>query len=181
MFDTMTLTKLVGGLCGMFLVFLLGKWVAETVYHVGPDGHGGGHGDDHAVMQAYTIDTGEDESHGGDAVEEMVPFADLYAVADAGKGEGEFKACRSCHKVEDGANGTGPHLFGIVGRAVGGVDGYNYSGNLVKVASTWGVEELNLFLENPKGYAPGTKMSYKGMKDPEDRANLIKWLDSLGG
>ncbi len=178
MFDTMTMTKIVGGVCGMFLVFLLGKWAAETIYHVGPAG--GGHGEDHAALQAYTIDTGASDSH-GDEEEDAVPFADLYAVADAGKGEGEFKACRSCHKIEDGKNGTGPHLFGIVGRAVGVVDGFNYSGNLVKVVQSWGPEELDAFLENPKGYAPGTKMSFKGMKDPEDRANLIKWLDSLDG
>ena len=52
MFDTMTLTKIVGGFCGMLLVFLMGNWVAETVYHVGADGHGDGHGE---VKQAYTI------------------------------------------------------------------------------------------------------------------------------
>lgn len=179
MFDTMTATKIVAGICGTFLIFLLGKWVAEGTYHVGASGHGDdGHGGHGKVVQAYTIDTGEEDDDGGEP-EVEIAFADVYATADAAKGEGEWKACRSCHKVEDGANGTGPHLYGVVGRAVGGVDGYGYSGNLVKVAQTWGPEELNAFLENPRAYAPGTKMSYNGMRDIEDRANLIAWLDSL--
>ena len=177
MLDTMTATKIMGALCGTFLVFLLGKWVAEEMYHVG--GHGG-HGDDHGPKQAYIIEV-EDESTGDDVAEEVVPFAEIYAAADASKGESAFKACRSCHKVDDGANGTGPHLYGLVGRAVGAVDGYSYSGNLVKVAETWGPEELNAFLESPKSYAPGTKMAYNGMRKVEDRANLIAWLDSLDG
>jgi len=178
MFDTMTLTKITGGLCGMFLVFLLGNWAAETIYHVGSDGHGDGHGD--APAQAYIIDTGDD-GHGddnGDA-EPEVPFAEVLAAADVAAGEKEFKACKSCHKIEDGKNGTGPHLYGIVGRATASVDGFGYSGKLIAVTPTWDAEALNAFLENPKGYAPGTKMSYKGMKDVEDRANLIAWLDSL--
>ncbi|MDJ0826477.1 MAG: cytochrome c family protein [Rhodobacter sp.] len=175
MFDTMTLTKIVGGFCGMFLVFLLGGWVAETVYHGGE----GGHGDDH--HQAYTIDTGEDDGHGEEVAEEVLDFATVFAAADAGKGEGLFRACRACHKLDDGANGTGPHLYAVVGRSVGSVDGFNYSGNLVKVADTWGLDELNGFLEDPKGYAPGTKMAYKGMDDIEDRANLIAYLESIGG
>ncbi|MEL7114523.1 MAG: cytochrome c family protein [Pseudomonadota bacterium] len=176
MIDTMTMTKTAAALCGALLVFMLGKWVADETYHVGEKGHGY---DDHHE-QAYYIEV-EGDDHGGDEVEEeeAVPFAEIFAVADAGAGERAFRACQSCHKVEDGANGTGPHLYGIVGRAVGAVDGFNYSGNMVKVAQTWGPDELNLFLEDPKGYAPGTKMSYNGMRDIEDRANLIAWLDSL--
>ncbi len=174
MFDTMTITKIVGGFCGMFLVFLLGNWAAESLYHVG----GGGHGGDHA--QAYAIDTGESHSTDEPSVME-VSFADIYAAADAVAGEKEFKACRACHKVEDGNNGTGPHLFNIVGRAVEAVDGFRYSGALAAVADSWGPDELNAFLADPKGFAPGTKMAYRGMKDIEDRANLIAWLESIGG
>ena len=170
MFDTMTLTKITGGLCGLFLVFLLGKFGAEFIYHKG--GHGG---DDH--HQGYVIDTGSDDDGGEEVVE--VPFAEVYASADAGAGEKLFRQCKACHSTEDGKNGTGPTLYGIVDRAVGSVDGYGYSGKLVAVASEWTPENLSDFLENPKGYAPGTKMSYKGMPDVEDRANLIAWLQSV--
>jgi len=172
MFDTMTATKIVGGFCGMFLVFLLGNWAAESLYHVG-----GGHGGEHA--QAYTIDTGESDSTDAPAVVEA-SFAEVYAAADADAGERLFKACRACHKVEDGENGTGPHLHNIVGRAVSTVEGFRYSGALIAVTELWGPEELNAFLEDPKGFAPGTKMAYRGMKDIEDRANLIAWLEEIG-
>ena len=171
MFDTMTLTKAVGGFCGAFLVFLLGGFAAEFIYHEAEH-----YGDDH--HQAYTIDTGADEP-----AEEVVevPFADVFAAADAGAGERLWRQCQACHKVEDGANGTGPHLFGVVGRDVGSVGGYDYSGNLVAVADVWTPENLNGFLANPSQYAPGTKMNYRGLGDIEDRANLIAWLQSVGG
>ncbi len=175
MIDTMTGTKIVGGFCGMFLVFLLGDWAAETLYHVG----GAGHGKEHA--QAYVIDTGESEVAEGDgsAVAE-ISFSEVYVTADAAAGERLFKACRACHKLEDGKNGTGPHLFNIVGRTVAAADEFNYSGALAAVVESWGPDELNAFIENPKGYAPGTKMAYRGMRDIEDRANLIAWLESIG-
>ncbi|MGK7660737.1 c-type cytochrome [Marinovum algicola] len=169
--DTMTSTKILGGFCGAFLIFLLGKWAAEEIYQTG-SGHGG-------EEQAYVIDTGEEETSG--EAEEAVPFAELLAAADPGKGERVWGKCRACHKVEDGANGTGPHLFGVVGRDVGSVAGFGYSGALVAVADVWTPENLQAFLENPRDFAPGTKMSFSGLKDAEDRANLIAWLDSLDG
>ena len=168
MFDTMTMTKLLGGFCGAFLVFLLGGFAAGLIY--GEPSHGDG--------QAYSIDTGSEEA--GEEVAE-VPFSDVFAAADAASGEKLFKQCQACHKVEAGANGTGPYLLGVVGRDVGTAQGYSYSGNLVAVADVWSPENLNGFLENPKKYAPGTKMAYRGMSKVEDRANLIAWLESLGG
>ena len=178
MFDTMTMTKIVGGFCGMLLVFLLGNWAAEIIYH----GGAGGHGEHHE--QAYSIETGEqDDDGGGEAVAavEEVDFSIVYAAADSTAGERLFRACKACHRVEDGANGTGPHLFGVVGRNVSSVGGFSYSGNLIAVADVWTPENLNGFLENPKEFAPGTRMVYKGMPDIEDRANLIAWLASVGG
>jgi cytochrome c len=76
---------------------------------------------------------------------------------------------------------VGPHLNGVVGRAVGAVDGYGYSGNLVAVAETWTPENLNAFLENPSNYAPGTAMNFRGIRDAQDRANLIAYLETYGG
>lgn len=172
MFDTMTMTKIVGALCGSLLIFLLGAWAAETIYHSG----GGGHGDDHA--QAYVIAAEGGDDHGGEEVEE-VDFATVMASASAADGEGVWRNCRSCHALEPGENGTGPTLYGVVGRDVGGVEGFSYSGALVAVADVWTPENLNGFLENPKGYAPGTAMSYNGLRKVEDRANLIAYLDSI--
>ena len=173
MFDTMTMTKIVGGFCGMFLLFLLGGWAADLIYH-----GDGGHGED-GVEQAYAIPV-EDSGSGGEE-EAGVPFEELYAAADASAGEGVWRNCRSCHALEDGQNGTGPHLYGVVGRQVASVPGFNYSGALVEVADVWDPEHLNGFLENPRGYAPGTAMTYSGLRSAEDRANLIAYLATIGG
>lgn len=171
MFDTMTMTKALGAICGSLLVFLLGGWAAEAIYHPG-----GGHGD-HAE-QAYVISTGDEDA--AEVVEEEAPDFDLLlASADTGKGERVFNKCKACHKLEDGANGTGPHLFGVVGRDQGVVDGFGYSDSVAGLGGAWTAGELNAFLENPKGYAPGNKMSFSGLSKVEDRANLIAYLDTI--
>jgi cytochrome c len=165
MFDTMTLTKLVGSLCGAFLILLFGKWAADTLYHVG------GHGE-----QAYVIEV-EDADDGGEP-EVEIPFEEVFASADAGAGEKLWRQCQACHKL-DGSNGTGPYLNGIVGKDKGSSDGYGYSEVLASMEGDWTPENLSGFIANPKEYAPGTKMSYSGMKDVEDRANLIAYLATV--
>ncbi|WP_093163182.1 c-type cytochrome [Aliiruegeria lutimaris] len=175
MFDTMTLTKTVGAVCGSLLVLLLAGWAASGLYTVG----GGGHGDEHA--QAYVIDTGEG---GGAAEEEAAPvdFATLMASADAADGAKLFKKCQACHKLEDGANATGPTLYQVVNRPVQGVDSFGgYSGALAEAADVWTPENLFHFLESPKNFAPGNKMSFAGFKKPEDRANIIAFLENPEG
>lgn len=158
--DTMTLTKAVGAVCASFLILLLGKWAAEGLYHVG------GHGE-----QAYAIAVEE-----GPAEEVTeINFEVLYAAADPGAGERLWRQCQACHKL-DGTDGTGPHLNGIVNKDKGASGGYAYSETLASMEGAWTPENLSGFLANPREYAPGTKMSYSGMKDAEDRANLIAYL-----
>jgi cytochrome c2 len=165
----MTFTKLLGGLCGSLLVFMLGKWAAELIYH--PKAH---HGEEH--VQGYLIDTGAEDDTA--AVEEEGPsFEELYAAADAGKGEKVFNKCKACHKLDQGANGTGPYLYGVVGRNVDAAEGFAYSGNLAAAVDVWTPEALDAFLTSPSGYAPGTTMAFAGLKKATDRANLIAYLD----
>ncbi|WP_343080841.1 cytochrome c family protein [Ostreiculturibacter nitratireducens] len=173
MIDTMTVTKAGGALCGALLIFLLANWGAESLYTTG----GGGHGEEAA--QAYTIATDEGAGEAA-AAEEGPSFEEVFASADAAAGEKVFGKCKACHKV-DGTNGTGPHLDGVVNRAVGGVDGFGYSATLAEHGGAWTPDALNQFLENPKGYAPGTKMSFAGLPKVEDRANLVAYLQGLGG
>jgi cytochrome c len=170
MFDTMTMTKIVGGFCGAFLIFLLGKWVAEEIYHVGPAGHG-----DHAV-QGYMIDTGDD--HAEEVVEEGPSFEELFASADADKGAKVFNKCKACHKV-DSSNGTGPYLDGVVGRAAGTADGFGYSGAFDGKVDAWTPEALDMFLKSPKAFAPGTSMGFAGLGKDKDRVNVIAYLQGL--
>lgn len=170
MLDTMTMTKVAGAVCGSLLVFMLAGWAADGLYTVGDTHHG--EGEEHA--QAYTIDTGEEEAPAEEA--EVVDFAVVLASADAGAGEAVFKKCAACHKL-DGSDGVGPHLNGVVDRQKGTAAGFAYSEAMLAVgAESWTPENLNGFLENPKGYLPGTKMAFNGLPDIEDRANLIAYL-----
>ncbi len=173
MFDTMTMTKIMGGLCGAFLIFLLGGWASETIYH-----GGGGHGDDHA--QGYMIAVADGDAPEAEA-EPEVDFAVVMASADAAAGEGVWRNCRACHSTEEGKNSTGPSLYGVVGRPVDSISDFNYSGALELVADVWTPENMNGFLTSPSNFAPGTTMSFKGLSKVEDRANLIAYLDSIDG
>jgi len=169
--DTMTFTKVLGAVCGSLLVFLLGNWAASSLYAIGAGGHG-----DHA--QAYVIDTGTAEETAV-AAEEGPSFEELYAAADAAAGEKVFGKCKACHKL-DGGNGTGPYLNGVVGRPKASIAGFGYSDVLTGMAAdTWTPANLDAFLRNPKGYAPGTKMSFAGLPKAQDRANVIAYLASV--
>jgi cytochrome c len=173
MFDTMTMTKAVGSICGSLLVFLLLGTAGNALFTVGGAHHGGGEGEE--IAQAYSIDTGEAEAP-AEGAEEGPDFATLLASADAAAGENVFKKCASCHKL-DGSDGVGPHLNGVVGRNHAAVAGFAYSeANLALAAEPWTPEALNGFIENPKKYMPGTKMAFAGLPKAEDRANLIAYL-----
>lgn len=170
MFDTMTLTKTVGALCGSLLVLLLSSWAAEELYHSAAHGDGD-------IAQAYVIDTGAEEVA---ETEETVDVVAILAAGDVAEGEKVFSKCSACHKMEAGANGTGPYLAGVVNRAVGGASGFGgYSGALSAVADVWTPEALYAFLENPRAYAPGNKMSFAGLRRPEERADVIAYLASV--
>lgn len=173
MFDTMTITKATGAVCGSLLVYLFAAWAGESLYHVGHDSHGG-----EEVAQAYSIDTGSEEAS-TEVAEEGPDFATLYAAADVAAGEKVFAKCKACHKL-DGTDGTGPHLNGIVDKLKASSDGFAYSDALLAMAGdTWTPDNLNGFLESPKGYAPGTKMSFAGLPKVDERANLIAYLASV--
>jgi cytochrome c len=104
----------------------------------------------------------------------------LLASADAAAGQGVAKACAACHSFDKGgANKVGPNLFGVVGGPKGHVAGFGYSDALVKTGGTWSFDELNKFIYDPKAYAPGTKMTFAGLKKDAERANVIAYLRSL--
>ncbi len=112
---------------------------------------------------------------------ELVPVAfpsPTWLVArDAEKGAKVFKKCKSCHTVDAGGkDGTGPHLWNILGRPIGGVAGFGYSDGMKTKGGVWGYEEMDEFLKKPKTYIPKTKMSFNGLKKETDRAALIEFL-----
>lgn len=111
------------------------------------------------------------------------PVLEMIATADVERGKSVAKACAACHTFDNGGkNGVGPNLFGIVGRKKDSVAGYAYSGALVKQGGdTWTYAELAKFLWKPKAYAPDTKMTYAGIKKPEDRAAVMAYLRTIAG
>lgn len=100
---------------------------------------------------------------------------------DAAAGEAVFAQCRTCHVTDPGVNRIGPSLAGIVGRPAGQVAGYQYSPANANSGITWTPEKLFQYLENPQRVVPGTKMAFAGIRDPQQRANLIAWLQTQGG
>ena len=180
--DTMTATKIVGGVCGSLLIFLLVKWGAEVIYNPG------GHGDTEAAYvieveeeatQTASADGAASDDEAADAAPEPT-FEELYAAADIADGEKVFKKCKACHKIEDGVNAVGPWLYGIVDREIAAVD-FGFSDALTAVGGTWTPEQLNAFLTRPKDFAPGTKMTFPGLKNESDRANIIAYMATIGG
>lgn len=100
-------------------------------------------------------------------------------TGNAAAGEKVFIACKTCHSTEAGKNMTGPTLHAIQGQHSGVVPGYTFSTANKKSGIVWSDEKLFQYLENPQRVIPGTKMTYTGVKDPQQRADLIAYLNTL--
>ena len=113
------------------------------------------------------------------------PVAEVAAADPAliAAGEKVFKKCSACHQVGEGAqNKTGPALNGIMGRVAGTSDGFKYSkvfGEFAEQGLVWGEETLSEFLSDPKGYAKGTRMAFRGLNKPEDLKAISAYLGSF--
>ena len=111
-------------------------------------------------------------------VVEKIDIVSLMALGDVDSGKKIFKKCAACHSInKGGGNKIGPALYNVVGRKVGGVDGYKYSKTLASYGKEWTFEELNGFLQKPASYLKGTKMAYAGLRKEIDRASIIKYLN----
>jgi cytochrome c len=100
-----------------------------------------------------------------------------YQAADLSNGEAKFAVCRSCHTTAQGGDDmTGPNLFGIFGRKAGSKAGFTYSDDLKNAAWTWDAGELDKWITNPHALLAGTKMTFIGMPDANDRRDLIAFL-----
>ncbi len=119
------------------------------------------------------------EGEGGAEAEQ--PIAVYLAAADPAKGEQVFKKCAACHNADQGgAHALGPNVYAIMGAPVAGKPGFAYSDALKSKGGTWDWETMSAWLANPKKFAPGTKMTFAGLGNPEDRANLMAWLNTKG-
>ncbi len=161
------------------IIAMVAGIASEALYRGGLGEHAEG---EH--KRGYTIAGAESAGDTGGAPKEdekPVDILPLLAKADIKAGEAASKKCTSCHTLDKGGkNGIGPNQWGLVGSHFGHMEGFAYSSALAAMKDKkWGFQELSDFLANPKKYIPGNKMSFAGMKNPQDRANLIAYLNTL--
>jgi cytochrome c len=173
--DSFELNKILGAILGT-LLFVMGiGFLAEAIYEP-IKGQGPGY-----ALPEPTEQTGD----GGDTTTTptVADIGTLLAKADIAAGQASAKKCQACHDFTSGGpNKTGPNLYDVVERVIGSHPGFGYSQVLAddqKAGKTWSYEALNAWLTSPKAFAPGTKMSYAGDKDDQDRANIIAFLSTL--
>jgi cytochrome c len=125
----------------------------------------------------YPIEGVVEEGEGGGEPAKPIEF--YLASADPAKGEAIFKKCVACHNADKGgANALGPNLWGILGEPIGKGHGFAFSEALAGKGGSWDWNTLSEWLSNPRKFAPGTKMTFAGLSSPEDRANVIAFLNS---
>ena len=99
---------------------------------------------------------------------------------DAAEGEEVYKKCRACHLIGEGAkNAVGPVLNGLIGRKSGSIEGFNYSEANKSSGITWDEASFAKYIADPRAAIPGTKMAFAGLKDEQDRKDVIAYLKSV--
>jgi cytochrome c len=170
--DSFEINKLVGALLGT-LLFAMGLNIfAGAIYATHKP-----------VVPGYDRPAAEEAPAGGAAAatqEPAEPLPVLLSKADPAKGEKIAQACTQCHIFQkSGPKKPGPPLFGVVGRQVASVDGFSYSAGMKAKGGTWDPQHINEFITNPRKTVPGTNMTYGGLGRPQQRADLIAFLNSL--
>ncbi len=180
--DSFEWNKIAGAVLVAFLLMMVGSTVSGMLFT-----------HPHQEEPAYTVEgCGTDRTCGAGAVEAgggapevVVPLPNLLAAAAAmpdisTKGAAIFKQCTSCHTIDKGGkNGTGPNLWGVAGNHHAHMSGFPYSAAIAGMKDKkWDFDALNVWIKNPKEHAPGNKMSFGGISNPEKRAQLIIYLNS---
>lgn len=119
------------------------------------------------------------EGEGGAAEE---PIEVFLAKADATKGQAIFNKCAACHTITSGGpNGLGPNLYGVMGDEIGhGRGGFAFSPALSGKGGKWDWQTMNAWLTSPRAFAPGTKMTFAGLGNPQERADLLAYINAQG-
>jgi cytochrome c len=168
--NSFELNKILGAILGTCLILLALNIGAGAIF-----------APEKPVKPGYNIAVKE---HGGGeaagAKEPEEPMEAMMASASVEKGQATAKQCGACHTFEKGGpNRVGPNLYGIVGRARASEAGFNYSAAMKAKGGTWSFGELYAFLASPRGYIPGTNMTFAGLARGQQRADVIDFLHTL--
>ena len=171
--DSFELNKIIGAILGTLLFVMASGFLAEAIYSP-IEGRGPGY----ELPEPESVAVAEAET-----TEPQTSLGELLANASAEQGAAAARKCQSCHNFEQGAgNKQGPELYGVVGRLIASFPGFAYSEALAALGAAgevWSYENLDHFIAAPKDFAPGTKMNFGGVKDPEERANILAYLASI--
>ena len=167
--DSFEINKILGAVLGTCLVLLAVHIASGAIFTPTPPAKPG-----------YEIAVTEEQpGPGGPAAPAEVPIATLLASASAQQGEQTAKVCLTCHNMGKGqGNKVGPDLYGVVGRAVASESGFNYSASLKAKGGTWTFDTLNPWLANPRKDVPGTLMTFAGLPNEKQRADVIAYLNA---
>ena len=172
--DSLEINKIAGAILTAAVIAMVSGFIAQLIFSSGYD----------ETEVAYAIETGEPaESAPVAEAPTLEPIGPLLASADVAAGIKVAKKCTNCHTFEQGgADRIGPNLYDIMGQNIAANPNYNYSRALDdKAAEVWDYENMNAFIAKPRDWAPGTKMSFAGIRKAGDRADLILYLRSLSG
>ena len=168
--DSFELNKILGAILGTCLVLLALNITANAIF-----------APEKPSKPGFNIAVKEPESgEKAGAKEPDQPIETLLAKASVEKGQNAAKQCQACHTFEKaGPNRVGPNLWGIVNRPRASEGGFNYSAAMKSKPGNWSFDDLNKFLANPRGYVPGTNMTFAGLSRAEQRADIIDYLRTL--
>jgi len=166
--DSFEINKILGAILGTCLV-LLAVHIASGAIFTPPK----------LEKPGFVIEVKEEQPAKGAEKAKETPIADLLASASPQAGEQAAKVCLTCHNMAKGSGPkVGPDLFGVVGRAVASVPGFNYSAALKAKGGTWTFENLSPWIENPRKDVPGTLMTFGGIPSEKQRADIIAYLNA---
>ena len=165
--------KILGAILAAGILAMISGIIANILVHPIP-----------LAKQAYEVAGGPPEGAAGAAAAAAPagpePIAPLMEKASADAGKAKSQLCAACHSFDKGGpNRIGPNLYGVVGRQVASVAGFNYSAPLKAMGGTWSFDALNKWLIKPSADVPGTAMTFSGITNEKQRADVIAYLDSL--